>query len=114
LAFVLLIIFMITTPLMEQGLSLDLPKGKVADHTPEKRDLKLVEVDTSGKYFIDKQPVTLEAIQADLATEFSENPNLVLVIRGDLKAAWGNIYAVLDQAKQLGMQNIYFKNELKN
>ncbi len=112
LAFVLLIIFMITTPLMEQGLRLDLPKGKVADHTPEKRDLKLIEVDTSGKYFIDKQPVTIEAIRADLSTSFADNPNLVLVIRGDLKAAWGSIYAVLDGAKQLGMQNIYFKNEL--
>ncbi|HAO66156.1 MAG TPA: biopolymer transporter ExbD [Verrucomicrobiales bacterium] len=114
LAFVLLIIFMITTPLMEQGLRLDLPKGKVADNAPEKRDLKLIEVDTSGEYFIDKQPFTIEAIQSELATAFEENPNLVLVIRGDLKAAWGNIYAVLDKAKQLGMQNIYFKNELAN
>ena len=58
LAFVLLIIFMITTPLMEQGLRLDLPKGKVADNAPEKRDLKLIEVDTSGEYFIDKQLIS--------------------------------------------------------
>ena len=114
LAFVLLIIFMITTPLMEQGLRLDLPKGKVADHSPEKRDLKLIEVDTNGKYFTDEQPITLEAIQIDLANAFAENPNLVLVVRGDLDAPWGNIYAVLDKAKQLGMQNIYFKNELAN
>jgi biopolymer transport protein ExbD len=114
LAFVLLIIFMITTPLMEQGLRMDLPKGKVADHSPEKKDLKLIEVDTDGKYFINEQPITLEAIQSDLADAFAENPNLVLVIRGDLKAAWGNIYAVLDEAKQLGMQNIYFRNELAN
>lgn len=112
LAFVLLIIFMITTPLMEQGLQLQLPKGQVADHTPEKRDLKTVEVDAEGKYFIDSDEISLDALQADLATSFGENPNLVLVLRGDLQAVWGHIYAVIDKAKQLGIQNYYFRNEL--
>ena len=112
LAFVLLIIFMITTPLMEQGLQLQLPKGQVADHAPDKRDLKTVEVDPAGNYFIETQPVSMEALQADLAQSFGENPNLVLVIRGDMKAAWEHIYKVLDQAKGLGLHNIYFKNEL--
>ena len=114
LAFVLLIIFMITTPLMEQGLRLELPKSQVTDASPEKSDLKMVEVDPSGNYFLETQPVSLSTLQEALAAAFEQNPDLVLVIRGDLGATWGNIYAVLDGAKKLGMQNIYFRHEMKN
>ena len=114
LAFVLLIIFMITTPLMEQGLRLELPKSQVTDASPEKNDLKMVEVDPSGNYFLETQRVSLSTLQEALAAAFEQNPDLVLVIRGDLGATWGNIYAVLDEAKKLGMQNIYFRHEMKN
>jgi len=114
LAFVLLIIFMITTPLMEQGLRLELPKSQVTDASPEKNDLKMVEVDPSGNYFLETEPVSLSTLQEALAAAFEQNPDLVLVIRGDLGATWGNIYAVLDGAKKLGMQNIYFRHEMKN
>jgi biopolymer transport protein ExbD len=114
LAFVLLIIFMITTPLMEQGLRLELPKSQVTDASPEKNDLKMVEVDPSGNYFLETQPVSLSTLHEALAAAFEQNPDLVLVIRGDLGATWGNIYAVLDGAKKLGMQNIYFRHEMKN
>ena len=114
LAFLLLIIFMITTPLMEQGLRLELPKSQVTDASPEKNDLKMVEVDPSGNYFLETQPVSLSTLQEALAAAFEQNPDLVLVIRGDLGATWGNIYAVLDGAKKLGMQNIYFRHEMKN
>ena len=114
LAFVLLIIFMITTPLMEQGLRLELPKSQVTDASPEKNDLKMVEVDPSGNYFLETQPISLSTLQEALAAAFEQNPDLVLVIRGDLGATWGNIYAVLDGAKKLGMQNIYFRHEMKN
>ena len=114
LAFVLLIIFMITTPLMEQGLRLELPKSQVTDTSPEKNDLKMVEVDPSGNYFLETQPVSLSTLREALAAAFEQNPDLVLVIRGDLGATWGNIYAVLDGAKKLGMQNIYFRHEMKN
>jgi len=114
LAFVLLIIFMITTPLMEQGLRLELPKSQVTDTSPEKNDLQMVEVDPSGNYFLETQPVSLSTLQEALAAAFEQNPDLVLVIRGDLGATWGNIYAVLDGAKKLGMQNIYFRHEMKN
>jgi biopolymer transport protein ExbD len=69
-------------------------------------------VDPAGIYYIETQPVSMDALQADLARSFGENPNLVLVIRGDMKAAWEHIYKVLDKAKGLGLHNIYFRNEL--
>jgi biopolymer transport protein ExbD len=114
LAFVLLIIFKITTPLMEQGLRLQLPKSQVTDVAPDKRDLKMVEVNPAGEYYLETLPITLADLKKNLAEAFEQNPELVLVIRGDAEAAWGNIYDVLDGAKQLGMKNIYFRHEVKD
>ena len=53
LAFVLLIIFMITTPLLEHGLSLDLPEGGQPDRPLDRNDIRTVEVDQSGGYTLD-------------------------------------------------------------
>ncbi len=114
LAFVLLIIFMITTPLMEQGLRLQLPKSQVTDVAPDKRDLKMVEVNPAGEYYLETLPITLADLKKNLAEAFEQNPELVLVIRGDAEAPWGNISDVLVGAKQLGMKNIYFRHEVKD
>src|SRR5438876_9196895 len=60
LAFVLLIIFVITTPLLEQSLSLKLPKGGLPDQKVEKRDIRTVEIGAKGGYTLDRQPMPLE------------------------------------------------------
>jgi len=70
LAFVLLIIFMITTPLMEQSLRLELPTGQVADGTPEKNDLILVEVNAEGELFLESEATNLTDLQQRLAEDF--------------------------------------------
>src|SRR5881296_3772090 len=53
LAFVLLIIFIITTPLLEKGLPLNLPKGGQTDSKVEKKDIRTVEVGPQGIYTLD-------------------------------------------------------------
>ena len=50
----LLVIFMITTPLLEQGLSLDLPGGGQPDRPLDRNDIRTVEVDQSGGYTLIK------------------------------------------------------------
>ena len=62
LAFVLLIIFMITTPLLEQGLSLDLPGGGQPDRPLDRNDIRTVEVDQSGGYTLGGKSMSLEQI----------------------------------------------------
>ena len=60
LAFVLLIIFMITTPLLEHGLSVDLPEGGQPDRPLDKNDIRTIEVDRSGGYMLDNQSLSLD------------------------------------------------------
>src|SRR5512145_3087967 len=81
LAFVLLIIFVITTPLLEKGLDLKLPVGGKSDVQVDKRDIKTVEISPQGVYAMDKRPMKLDALVAQLVQDFKYNPNLVVYVR---------------------------------
>src|SRR5436190_19722611 len=84
LAFVLLIIFVITTPLLEQGMNLNLPVGGVPDSRKlQKQDIRTVEVGTQGKYMLGGKWMTLERIYAQLVAEHRRNARLLVDIRGD-------------------------------
>src|SRR5579871_6520229 len=75
LAFVLLIIFVITTPLLEQSINLQLPHGGSQEKKLDKNDIKTVEVATSGVYALDRRKMQLGAILNQLAGDFRDNPN---------------------------------------
>ena len=83
LAFVLLIIFVITTPLLEQSINLKLPRGGQPDKFVNKRDIRTVEVSTTGVYALDRQRMPFDELIARLAAEFRANPNLIVYIRAD-------------------------------
>src|SRR5512135_3364349 len=83
LAFVLLIIFVITTPLLEQGMNLNLPVGGAPDNRKvDPRDIRTIEVSPQGVYMMNRQALRLDQIVAQLAFERRRNPRLLVDIRG--------------------------------
>ena len=83
LAFVLLIIFVIATPLLEQGMKLDLPEGGTADAAIERDDVRTVEVSRDGKYLLDRKRMTLVQLEAALIVAHQKNPDTIVYIRAD-------------------------------
>src|SRR5882672_8985961 len=82
LAFVLLIIFVITTPLLEQGLNLKLAKGGTADKPlTDKKDVRVLEISPLGKYMLDRRNMSLNDIEKELVGDFRSNPNTIVYIR---------------------------------
>jgi len=112
LAFVLLIIFMITTPLMEKGLQLRLPSGRASEELPSKSDLKVVEVDARGVPHLEGAPLDLDTLRESLRAAHEANPRMVLVVRGDQRAPWEHMFDVLDMARVLGVKNVSFLHEI--
>ena len=96
LAFVLLIIFVITTPLLEQSINLQLPHGGNQEKRLDKNDIKTVEVSTSGVYALDRRRMQLGNILSQLAQDFQENPNLVVYIRADKDCRYDLVAQLLD------------------
>ena len=97
LAFVLLVIFMITTPLLEQGLSLDLPGGGQPDRPLDKNDIRTVEVDQSGGYMLDNESLSLGQIEQKLVADHQNNPNILVYVRADHRGTYCAVAEVLNR-----------------
>jgi biopolymer transport protein ExbD len=96
LAFVLLIIFVITTPLLEKSIEVKLPHGGTTDKKLNKSDIRTVEISNTGYYALDKRKMQLPQIISQLAGESRANPNLVIYIRVDKTARTELLTDVLD------------------
>lgn len=107
LAFVLLIIFVITTPLLDQGLNLKLPTGDVVDLKKiDPKDVRTVEVGTQGQYQMAGKWLTLSQITKQLHDEHRRNPRLIVYIRGDENGPYKHVMALLDSLQMGGLDQI--------
>ncbi|HLX69044.1 MAG TPA: biopolymer transporter ExbD [Verrucomicrobiae bacterium] len=105
LAFVLLIIFVITTPLLEKGLEIDLPKSSSpADKQQvKKEDVRVVEINAQGNYAVKGRILPLNQIVAQLAQDFHANPNLIVYVRADGNSYTKQLMALLDGCNHNGI-----------
>jgi len=110
LAFVLLIIFVITTPLLEQGINLKLPKGGAPDRPRDRRDIRTVEINLKGAFFYNKLQLPLSQVEANLIKDSQANPNLVVDVRADENGRWKDVAAVMDCCQRHGIK-VAFRTE---
>jgi biopolymer transport protein ExbD len=107
LAFVLLIIFVITTPLLEKGMPLQLPTISGQTEKPlTKKDIRVVEFSTQGRYQLDRRPMSLDQIARQLGQDAKANPNMVVDIRGDKGARYELFTDVMDRCEAQGITRI--------
>ena len=107
LAFVLLIIFVITTPLLEQSIKLNLPGGGRDDkNPPPPENRRTVEVSPEGFYIMDRKKVSLNDVEAALVQAYRANPKLAVVIRADRNDKFGRVSDVFDICDKHGIQNV--------
>jgi biopolymer transport protein ExbD len=112
LAFVLLIIFVITTPLLEKGLELKLPKGAGSPDRPiNKNDIRTVEIDARGTYALNKRVMKLDQMVALLAQDFAVNPNLVIHVRADKNSTMEYYVPLMEACTKRGMTRISIRTE---
>jgi biopolymer transport protein ExbD len=112
LAFVLLIIFIITTPLLEQGLNLKLPQGGRTDQQKlDPRDIRTIDVSNQGNFKFRNQFYTPEQIASALRQEQTRNPNLIVYIRADQNGPYKFVAAMLNRLEQVGVVNVSLRTE---
>jgi biopolymer transport protein ExbD len=107
LAFVLLIIFVITTPLLEQGLNLKLPGGGTSDPTQlQPKDIRTIDVSPQGTYVMDRQVLNLETITRKLLDDRRRNPRLLVYIRADENGPYKHVAAILNRLELSGFDQV--------
>ena len=107
LVFVLLVIFIITTPQMMNNQEMNLPSGKPPppDNKPKPK-FNQIRVDAKGQAFLNEQPVTMDVLRADLKQLKSDNPELGVVVNGDDDVDYQSMIAVLDILRQLDITKV--------
>lgn len=84
LAFVLLIIFIITTPLLESGVALDLPKMSTHPTPPvDPKSIRTVSVTRTGQIYLDNRAVDLANLEQELNAFRETTPDAAVVVRAD-------------------------------
>ncbi len=112
LAFVLLVIFIITTPQLVNDLELNLPSAKIPPTQPKDalRPNQLI-VAATGAVTLNGQPRTLPELHDSLAGLKAANPDLALVIKGAGNADYQHVIRVLDIVQQLGITKMGLATE---
>jgi biopolymer transport protein ExbD len=110
LAFVLLVIFIITTTPIVNDLDLTLPTAsKHAKDPPRKANYITVQAD--GTVWLNKAPVTFATLQQRLVDLRMDDPDLSVIVRGDGKTKYRQIRAVLDSCQQANVTKVDLATE---
>ena len=112
LVFVLLVIFIITTPQMMHNLEMNLPSGKPPPKTNEpKPKINRIEVNATGETRLNDQVVTIPQLKADLQQMKSDNPDLAVVVKGSDDVDYQSMVSVLDVLRQLDITKVGLATE---
>ena len=105
LTFLLLITFIITFPMIENGISVKLPKGESQRIDPQLQ-MSVVTVDREGRLYLGGggTPVSLEELESELGRRRGEVPELKLSIHGDVDVNYGRVMDVVRIATKLGFE----------
>lgn len=113
---VLLVVFMVTAPLLNQGIEVELPE---ANNEPlaidENLETLVVSLTAQGDYFIsvgatgeDRQPVTLETLGQQVSIITNANPTIQVLVEGDTEAGWGAMVNLITALQTAGVANPNF------
>jgi biopolymer transport protein TolR len=107
---VLLVIFMITSPLMQMGVQVELPKASAS--AIESKTNLTVTVKKDATLYVEDKLVPLTALPTEL-TEALKGGKTGVLLRADKEVAYGAVMKVLDTARKAGIQNVGLVTELQ-
>ncbi len=106
---VLLIIFMVTAPLLQQGVDVNLPQAKGKNLPPEER-LSIV-IKKGGEIFLNDNHVSMAELTKKLAAVSKQNPNVFL--KADKDVPYGLVVEVMGEVKEAGIEKLGMITEPK-
>ena len=108
---VLLVIFMISAPLMVQGIQVNLPEASSEALPVKNNEPLIISIDKEGKIFLEtestkNQSLTLSELNSFVSRIFEASPNMQVVIRGDATVAYQRVMVVMAELQSAGASDI--------
>jgi len=102
---VLLIIFMIVTPLIAAGFKATLPKGKNLDPRPEGENEVVLGIDQTGRYFLNQRPIANGALEDQLRSIFAaRTEDKILYFKADNQLRYAKVQDAVETARRAGVR----------
>ncbi len=100
-ALTLLIIFMVTTPMMQNAIKVTLPEGKAKEDAGAKQDL-IVYIDHNKKMFFNGVPVGNDSLVSTVKRKIGNDRECTVFVKADKQVPYGHVIGVVDQLKVAG------------
>tara|TARA_R110000868_G_scaffold42895_1_gene144655 strand:- start:6725 stop:7138 length:414 start_codon:yes stop_codon:yes gene_type:complete len=110
---VLLVIFMITAPLMLNGISLDLPKTKEANPINLNTSQVILSISKSEELYVGQEKVLENELVSELQAKFKETKSDTLFLRADFALTYGKVAKLMSFLKSSGITKIALVTELQ-
>lgn len=107
---VLLVIFMITTPLFERGIDVNLPQTATSNISGAERVILTIPKDKNYVYF-NSQPVNRNLMAKYLQQIFASRPDKTVYLFADKSVPYGDVLTVMDEVKQAGIETVGLATE---
>lgn len=102
---VLLIIFMVTAPMMAQGISVALPQA-TAEALPSDNSEIIVSLDKNGRIFINETQVAIELLQKNLKEAVAAKTDKKVYLKADRSVPYGDVVKVMSEVKAAGVDKL--------
>ncbi|HEX9120510.1 MAG TPA: biopolymer transporter ExbD [Terriglobales bacterium] len=101
---VLLIIFMLTAPILQSGIEVDVPKTKTVKEITEER--LVISIDKQQRVFLGNDPINVNLIAGTLRRKVRDPQHQAIFLRADENVPFGAFATVMDAVKQAGITNV--------
>ncbi len=105
----LLIIFILVAPILNQGIELQLPQASTA--TPEPAEGLRISLGPEGEIFFDGKPILPQSLDDELRLRAARNPLIPVLLEGDYRLGYGMVLDVLDRARIAGLTRVSLATE---
>jgi|SRR5690606_14862132 len=110
---VLLIIFMIVTPLLASGFRATMPKADNLDASPEQEDEVVLGIDESGRFFLNTRPIPDEQLEDQLRAAFGGREDRILYLKADNQIKYGRVQEGIEIAREAGARVVASITEMQ-
>ena len=105
---VLLIIFMVVTPMLQKGVSVDMAKVNNAEdmQNADKDDAVILAVTRDGKMYLGSKQITLDEITTAVKDQIANRLDKTVFVRSDARAKYGDVVKAVDEVRSAGVDNL--------